>query len=900
MSRSRSHLVMLGFVTLVMGATFLVGYYNAIRLGLDLQGGLEIVLQAKPPKGRKVTQEDLTKSVTIIRERVDALGVAEPEIRTQGQDQIAIELPGIKNPDEAVKVVGSTAQLFFYDLEERISSSKAYRTPWNLLTKNQERAEKELAKAQKKYKKDDTLFDEQYYLFDDAQKMKAGPAPSVKDLVRDLPGKKLPKGWKTMLVPPGERMIRGNPDYLPMTVDEAGKLNRKEGVWLLIEHKPALAGNQIRQATPQTDQGGGWATGIQFTRKGGKKFGDVTADIARAGALAGRNKQFAIVLDDEIKSAPSIDYRQFPNGIRGSGAQITGLDDRKEAESLALVLNTGALPVRFEILSKTQVSATLGKESLRQGLWAGAAGLALVMIYLILFYRLLGLVADLSLAVFAFAFYGVIVGMPITMTLPGIAGMVLTIGVAADANIIIFERIREEYRAGRTVQAAIRDGFSKGIHTIIDANVVTIITALVLFVLATGSVRGFALLLGIGTALSMMTVVALTWALLGLMAGLRLMNSSAAIGGSRKERRISVPWSSYRRGCIIFTACAVVAMAGTLGVKRLNLGIDFKGGTKIDVRLDKKTTPEQIRSALVAVNPAYRTASIQAISESKNPTGASASEVKKRGSGYAIRLEKLLPAKNASAKADASSTSSGQRKTAPNKAERSQRATNAIRDELDQRYGVPKNGFSSQEIGASFGREVLMGAIFAIIFSLILEVAYISARFEFKFSIPVLAALLHDLLIAVGAYAATGREFSSATVAALLTILGYSLYDTIIVFDRVRENVHDLRKATFARIVEVSLNEVIVRSLNTTLVVLMPILALFFFGGATLKDFAFALLVGIIVGAYSSIVVAAPLLSWVKEREPEWQRRITGTGSKRRAKSTTDDSNTSSTSSAGV
>lgn len=871
---SRTYLAVLAIVVGVLVASFAAGYYNAVRLGLDLQGGLEVVLKATPTDGEDLTSEQLNQSVEVIRDRVDGLGVSEPEIRTQGSDQIVVSLPGVQDPDQAVAVVGSTAQLRFFEWERYVVDGKAFRSAYEALRTSQDRAEKSFEKDPKATR--------QLYVFDNKQNLIAGPAVTQERLVEqavDLVGaqeeskrptgwealvedSKLPKDWKVLEVPAGELLVHGPPEQIvggsgsgAVTLQEGGRFDRTTGAFVLIEDKPGLTGERVRSATAEAGQGG-WVTSILFDGKGGDQFGEVTERIAKDGALNGSPRRFAIILDDEIKSIPQIDYRQYPTGIKGGQAQISGLDDRDEAANLALVLNTGALPVRFEVISKTQVSATLGDESLKQGLQAGAAGLVIVMLYLVLFYRVLGLLADFALLAFALIFYAIIVLLPVTMTLPGIAGMILTIGVAADANIIIFERIREEYRAGRSVVQSIRAGYRKGFSTIVDASAVTLITALLLIVVSIGTVRGFAVLLGIGTLLSIITAVAFTYAVLGVLSAIPFFQKPWVIGGSRKRTttRFHVPWMKYRGRFLTSMTIVMFISLAIIAVQGLNLGVDFKSGTRFDVRLDEKASAEDVRAALVAVDADYSNATIQ---ETQDTTGTS-----KAKSSFSITVEELLGGR------EGTSGSETEREQA-----RQESAQRTIEQKFDREFGLAEDP-TIQTIGPSFGKQVLNLAIIAVVLSLILEVLYIWWRFEALYAIPILVAIVHDMAIAVAAYSVTGREFKATTVAALLTILGYSLYDTIIVFDRIRENVHVLRRSSFQRITTVSLNEVMTRSLNTSFVVLLPTAALFVFGGETLKDFAFALLVGVLAGVFSSISVASPLLCWLKERQPAWQKRL--------------------------
>lgn len=872
----RSHLVVLGLVVAVLAAVFAAGYYNPVRLGLDLQGGLEVVLKATPTDGKKLSSDQLEQSVEVIRDRVDGLGVSEPEIRTQGSDQIVVSLPGVQDPEQAVAVVGSTAQLRFYEWEENVVDGKAFRSAHEALRSAKPRAEK----AVKDAKKNDEKIVRQLFLFDANENEIAGPANTEKRLLEqakdqllatdeadradgweNVTGKdpKLPKDWEVLEVPPGELLVHGPPEQVEgngVTLQDGGKFDRNKGAFVLLTDNPGLSGDHIRSATAEAGQGG-WVTSMIFDSKGGKQFGEVTEKIAKDGALNGSPRRFAIVLDDEIKSIPQIDYKQYPTGIKGNQAQISGLDDREEASNLALVLNTGALPVRFEVISKTLVSATLGEQSLKQGLIAGAAGLAVVMLYLILFYRVLGVIADLALLVFAFVFYGIVVTLPVTMTLPGIAGAILTIGVAADANIIIFERIREEYRAGRSVVQAIRAGYKKGFATILDASAVTLITAVLLVVISIGSVRGFAVLLGIGTLLSIFTAVFFTHAMLSLLAQFRPFQKAWVIGGSRKRQgpRFHIPWMKWRTGFITLTTVIIVGSLLLVGVKGLNLGVDFKSGTRFDVHLTTTANAEDVRKALAKIDASYENATIQ---ETKSTVSSN-----QKGSSFAITVDKLAGGEKGT------SGSAQEREQA-----RQESAQTLVERGLRDEFGLTTDGFSVQTIGPSFGKQVLQLAIIAVLVSLVLECLYIWWRFEFIYSIPVLVALVHDMAFSAGMFAFTGREFKSTTVAALLTILGYSLYDTIIVFDRIRENVHVMRKSSFRKISTQSLNEVLTRSLNTSIVVLLPTFALYAFGGETLQDFAFALLVGVAIGMVSSITVATPLLCWLKEREPAWQKRL--------------------------
>jgi SecD/SecF fusion protein len=430
--------------------------------------------------------------------------------------------------------------------------------------------------------------------------------------------------------------------------------------------------------------------------------------------------------------------------------------------------------------------------------------------------------------------YAAILLFGVTLTLPGFAGLILTIGVAADANVVVFERIKEESRAGKSMRAAIAAGYAKGFHTIVDANVVTAITALILFAVATAGVKGFALMLLIGTVVSLITAVAATRAMLGLLAGFRWFDNPRFMGAHHSQRAtfLQIDFMSRRKLWFAISGAVIVISALSLATRGLNLGIDFKGGVQITFTTAKPTAISKVRAQTQAIG--QKDAVVQGRGK------AFGSESYK---SFQIRLKKLSPANQ-----------------------------NKLSAALKQNVNATKS--QTKNVSSSFGRQIARSAVIAILFSLLVITLYITVRFKgIAFAVPVIAALLHDILITVGVYSLTGREVTEATVAAVLTVLGYSIYDTIIIFDRIRENIPIMRRAPLATIINVSLWETIRRSLATTFITLLPVGALFLFGGATLKDFAFALLIGVTSGAYSSIFIAAPLLDMWKEREPEYARR---------------------------
>src|SRR4051794_16143748 len=879
MGTRRSHLLVLLFVIGLVLVSGLVIATKETKLGLDLQGGLELVYQGQATHaGTEVTGEDIEDSISIIEQRINKLGVSEPEVARLGSENISVSLPGITDANRAAEQVGSTAQLYYYDWEPNLigpehaiggspgreppeGPRKASEKRWEEAGRNATSKDNkqliyagayptaydaaQLAAEQKPVENctECSVAKPRYYLFqkDEPHELIAGPELNKKDLYISPTGKKRPKNGIVVEVPTGTILVSEFP------TDEEGKLDETaDPGWFVLKDKPALSGNEITNPeqtyAPTTNEP---VVSFEFTSSGREKFQDVTRQIAQrgqasaigpvsseeAGFLSGH---FAVVLDNEVKTRPIINFQENPDGIDGrQGAQISGgFSSVQDAQDLATTLQIGALPINLKLTSETQVSATLGSQALHEGIKAGIIGLSLVVIFLLLYYRFLGLIASIALGAYGVIFFALIKLIPITLTLPGIAGLVLTIGVAADSNIVIFERIKEEVRAGRSMSSAIAAGYKRGISTIIDANVVTLLTAFILFVLATAGVKGFAFTLGVGTIVSLLTAVVFTQALLGSMSRSRLLRSPSFLGAGGEGKRWHFDFMGASRWFFSISGVILVIGGLALATKQLNFGIDFESGTRITVAVEGNTDEEAVRQALEEAG--IEGEEIQAVSDKAFP----GKDV------FQIQSHQLEPSQ--------------------------------VRDAekaLGSEFGIVEDGFDSTSVGPTFGQQVANSALKALIFSILVIAGYVALRFDPKFAIPVLIAIFHDILITAGVYSLTGKEVSSGTVAAFLTILGYSIYDTIIVFDRIRENVPRMPRAAFSQIVNRSMSEVLTRSLATSFSTLLAVASLLVFGGATLQDFAFAMLVGIASGTYSSIFIASPVLTAWKEREPGFIRR---------------------------
>jgi SecD/SecF fusion protein len=855
MTDRRRNLFILLLVAGLLLASVVVIATKKTREGLDLKGGVSLVYQAKPTKfAPKVTGDALQRTLDIMRERVDQLGVAEPEILRSGTDQINVNLPDVKNAGEAEQQVGQVAQMFFYDWEKNVLGDDGQPHPADPAVTGDGNAGSgaaarslfesvKLAAKRPPHKYPlDTHTGEYYGVAEKQSTVVCGPQETTSALKSDCEAALKKPQFRTLgLTYPQLKVTKVNEGTVIVRAEQPDNSKQKTDQWYVLNDDPVLRGTDIKNPEQNFDELQAPNVTFDFTKSGRKTWQKVTREIAQRGAaqhLPGQPidaavQHFAIRLDQDLISVPFIDFQRNPDGIDASnGSEISGGFTISSAQRLANLLKTGALPLKLELISQSQVSATLGKQALNQGLLAGAVGFAIVALFLLLFYRVLGVIAVTALVVYGVYFFAMIKLIPITLTLPGIAGLILTIGVAADANIVIFERVKEEIRHGRSVAAGIAQGYKRGIAAIIDANVVTFMTAFILFILATAGVKGFAFVLGIGTLVSLFTAVLATQAVLGTMGRSRLITHPRALGAGESTTNRWERFDFMGASKWFFSLSGVILVIGALalGGKGLNFGIDFESGTRITAAYTKPVTETKLRTVLDTQG--LGDAKIQRVSNKELGSNA-----------FQISTKALKPGK-----------------------------LNAVRNLLDSRYGFAKTP-DTQSIGPTFGNTVANSAVIAIIASLLVISAYIALRFEWKYAVPVLIALMHDVLITSGVYSLLGREVTTSTVAALLTILGYSLYDTIIVFDRVRENVPRMPRAAFSQIVNRSMSEVLTRSLATTFCTCLPVLALLLFGGETLKDFAFALLVGVVSGAYSSIFIASPVLTHWKEREAVYVRR---------------------------
>ena len=485
MGSRRNNLIVLAVVVVLLGVAAYFIFIDqpvteSTQLGLDLQGGVSAQLEGSQTGGGKVTRQEMEQSAELIRQRIDRLGVTEPDVRVQSENQIVVQIPGVKNPEEVIRIIGSTAQLGFYEV---LASEPSLTEP--------------------------------------PQVVAADEVSAIRNDIREtLEGDDAYEKGKTKILFSETPSLQGD---------------GIEVIGYIVNQEPDMTGDALKQngANVEFDQTTGKRiVSLELTAEGGRQMGELTQSMVNDSLASGEPARLAIALDEDIQSAPTV---QEPLGqnISISNDGLPGGLPEDEARQLETVLNTGALPVNMQVISQTTVGPTLGLRSLESGLLASLVGFGLVLLLLLVIYRALGIVADIALLIYAFLLWGLIVIIPITVTLPGIAGIVLSIGVAADANVVIFERIKEEVRRGKTPRSAIQAGYDKGFRAILDGNVTTLITAFILFALSSGSVRGFAVLLAIGVVLSMFTAIVITRALLGLLSDRGIHLSPALMGVSK-------------------------------------------------------------------------------------------------------------------------------------------------------------------------------------------------------------------------------------------------------------------------------------------------------------------------------------------------------------------------------
>jgi len=573
----------------------------------------------------------------------------------------------------------------------------------------------------------------------------------------------------------------------------------------LVETREIVTGENLEDAQAGFDQRTNEPiVSFRFDGTGAQRFGRATQENV--------GRPFAIVLDNHVISAPVI-----REPILGGSGQISGSFTVEGANDLAILLRAGALPLTPTFVEERTVGPSLGADSIDAGEFAGIIGAALVVGFMFLAYGFLGFVANIALAANVILIMAALSGLGATLTLPGIAGIVLTIGMAVDSNVLIFERIREERASGRSVIQSIDIGFQRALATIVDANLTTLIAAVILFYLGSGPIRGFAVTLAVGIVTTVFTAFVFTRWLIAVW--VRRQKPKELPRGPvtfvPDGTRIAFMW--LRRVTFTGSAVAVIASMVLFGVFNMNLGIDFKGGSLIEVQAKaEKADIGDIRSRLSGLN--LGDVQVQGFGGDRN---------------VLIRVEEQGGGENAE-----------------------QSVITKVRGELESDYDFRR----VEVVGPTVSGELAQAGTIAVVAALFAILVYIWLRFEWQFAVGAIVATTHDVLLTIGMYVVTGLEFNLSSIAAILTIVGYSLNDTVVVYDRVRENLRRYKKMPLPELLDLSMNQTLPRTILTSLTTVLALIALFFFGGEVLRSFVTAMIFGIVVGTYSSIFIAAPLL----------------------------------------
>jgi len=695
-----------------------------INLGLDLRGGMHLLLKVDTSRLKNQAKEDAAeRALEVIRNRIDQFGVREPSIQRQGEDEIVVQLPGITDRERAIDLIGKTALLEF------------------------------------KIVSDD-------------------PA-----LLKEAIAGNTPEGYEL-------------------------KYAQEDNEPLLVSKEAALTGDSLTNAEVRFDQSqfNEPLVGLRFNSEGAKKFSQITTDNV--------GKRLAIILDGKVQSAPRI-REAIPSGE----AVITGRFTPEQAQDLALILRVGALPAPMYIEEERTIGPLLGQDSINKGIKASVIGGACVLIFMALYYLIAGIVANIALLLNFLMILGglgllplLFPGVSATLTLPGIAGIALSLGMAVDANVLIYERIREEMASGKSLRLAISNGYSRAFSAILDSNLTTLVAAFLLFQFGTGPIRGFAVTLTIGLIASMFTAIFVTRALFELMVNLGLLKNLRML---QLIKETKIDFIGKRKIC--YALSVIVIAAGLVMYFKKGkeaYGIDFMGGQLQEYSFK---TPVQIdKLRLLLKDMGLASASIQQFKDNPRLVLIRTSEDKNQ-----ILTDKL-------------------RQSFP--------------DDDIQILRI-------ERVGPAAGRHLQAKALYALIWSLVGILVYVAFRFKhINFAIAGVIALLHDVLVAFGLLVLTGRQIDLLSITAFLTIAGYSINDTIVIYDRVRENSRLLKKIKLYDLINLSVNQTLGRTLLTSGVTLLTVFAIFFYGGEVLSNFAFALLVGFVSGVYSTVYIASPLV----------------------------------------
>ena len=797
--------------------------------------------QVKPIIRTKI-DESITSAFEVLRKRIDKFGVTQPNIQRLGNSgRILVELPGAKDVERVKKLLQSTAQLEFWTTEKNVDYfsflDQASRVVEDLVTE-----EKVVEEDNISSEIDDLLADVE--VKSDSLTMNKNPLLDLIISTGFQGGPVLAQVYEKdittvdsylnnpkvrQLLPANKRFTKflwGIPDPETKIVDlYIIKANRS--------NIPPLGGGVVVDASQGYDQVGNPAVNMQMNGRGAKLWEDLTGDAYK------NSYNIAIVLDETVYSAPGV----TSGPISGGRSEITGDFSLNDAIDLANVLRAGKLPASADIIQSEIIGPSLGKESIEKGINSFLIALVLVLIWMYFYYGRAGLFADLALVLNIVLIFGFLSGLGAVLTLPGIAGIVLTIGMSVDANVLIFERVREELRREKGLKQAVSDGFSNALSSILDANITTGVTALVLFVFGTGPIKGFATTLLIGIITSLFTAIFITRMLVeNHISKSKILDFSTLLTKNWLSN-ISISFLTKRRISYVVSGTFIVIGLSSLFINGLNQGVDFVGGRSYVVRFEQPVSQEKIQSNLIKV--------------------LGNAEVKTFGSDNQLKITTNYKVDTDSSDVDEEINNILYADLTEFMSENISFEEFVVNGDENKQAGI----MSAIKVGPTIADDIKKNSFYAVFGSLIIVFLYILLRFKnWQFSLGAVSAVFHDVLVVLGIFSLTysfmpfNMEINQAFIAAVLTVIGYSLNDTVVVFDRIREYRNINTSWELPRVVDSALNSTLSRTLNTSFTTLVVLVSIFIFGGESIRGFMFALIVGVLIGTYSSVFVATPVM----------------------------------------
>jgi len=812
--------------------------------------------EVKPILSAKI-DESIVSAFEVLRKRIDKFGVTQPNIQRIGNSgRILVELPGAKEVERVKGLLQSTAQLEFWDTYKGEEFSAFLVQANEILKESTDAGVNDMQSANTKIEDEDVISD---IIGDsDAESAEEVNANPILNLIRapgynggpvlasfeakdqELVAEYLDKPEVRSLLTPDQRYAKFvwgksqstkiNPDEESNGIDETIELVELYALKGNRDNKPQLSGAVITDARQSYQQNGSPSVSMQMNLKGAKIWEKMTGNAFNTGG------QIAIVLDDIVYSAPGV----TSGPISGGNSEISGTFTLNEAVDLANVLRAGKLPASADIVQAEEVGPSLGQEAIDSGMKSFLIALGFVLLWMIFYYGKAGLYSNIALLLNILLIFGILSGLGAVLTLPGIAGIVLTIGIAVDANVLIYERIREEINKGKGQKESVRDGFSNALSSILDANITTGLTALILYTFGTGPIKGFATTLLIGIITSLFTAIFISRLLIDwdLNRGGKLQFSTRLTKGLLSF--IKIEFLKKRRMAYALSAIIISTGLFSLFTTGLDQGIDFVGGRTYTVRFAQDMNTDEVKTA---VNEVFNSA-----------------EVKTIGSPNQLKISTKYKVNENSAEVDTEVQEKLYTALVPFLPEGT-----TYKQFIDAENNVGK--MYSGKVSPTIADDIKRSSLWAILGSLVVVFLYILFRFKkWQFSLGAVAAVFHDVLIVLGIFSIAWKflpfsmEIDQAFIAAILTVIGYSLNDTVVVFDRIREYINEHSSWDFGKIVNGALNSTLSRTLNTSLTTLVVLLAMFLFGADSLRGLLFALIIGVLVGTYSSVFIATPIM----------------------------------------